>query len=515
VSPAPQPLSAARVLDRPLAEQPGDEAVVARGGRLTYAGLDELARASTGALWAVGVRPGDRIAVSLPNDLAIVGLFHAAMRLGAVWVGVNRPLAPPEKAYILKDCGVSVFLGDSEMVDQMAALGDQLDGVTLVRVGEEPWARLLAAADPPDVAPPDPLAPAGIAYTSGTTGFPKGAVHSQHNLMVPGAVMVASRRYGPGLRKADCFPFTILNLQVLSTLLVAQAGGSAVVMDRVDPVGIAEWVAAERPTSWNGAPAMFYGLAVNDEVEPAALASLEECWSGGSHCPPLTHERFTAKFGLTLHTTYGLTEAPTIVSITPPGDPVDPWLSGRPLPHLDVAILDPDGAPMAPDEVGEICLRATDRGPWAGVYRPMLGYWQRPEATAQALRGGYLHTGDLGSLDPAGYLHVEDRQSSVILRGGANVYPAEVERVIDEFDGVAASCVVGMADERLGERVMAVVELDEGAAVDLDELRRHLSANLARYKLPEQIVVQRLPRNSMGKVSRRDLGRQFADESPA
>jgi len=512
VSPGGPPLSAARALDAPLAARPDAEAVVARGGRLTYAELDTLATTSIAALGALGVRPGDRVAVSLGNDLPIVGLFHAAMRLGAVWVGVNRQLAPPEKAYILRDCGASVFLGDREMVDQVAGRSDGVEA-TLVTVGDDRWAALTAAdrLGPPA---PDPLAPAAIAYTSGTTGFPKGAVHSQHNLMVPGAVLNATRGYGPSLKKADCFPLTILNLQVLSTLLVAQAGGTAVVMDRVDPLGIAEWLAAERPTHWNGAPAMLYGLAADDDVPPDALASLDEVWTGGSACPAATLESFGGKFGVTVATTYGLTEAPTMVAITPPGEQGHDRRSGRPLPHLDLRILDEGGRPAAAGTPGEICVAAVTDGPWAHLYRPMLGYWRRVEATERALAGGVLHTGDLGRLDGDGYLHVAERQSSVILRGGANVYPAEVERVIDEVAGVAASCVVGVADERLGERVMAVVELDEGAEVDPDALRAHLAANLARYKVPESIVLGRLPRNAMGKISRRDVVDLLGDARP-
>jgi acyl-CoA synthetase (AMP-forming)/AMP-acid ligase II len=317
--------------------------------------------------------------------------------------------------------------------------------------------------------------------------------------------MVAARGWGPGLRKADCFPFTILNLQVLSTLLVPQCGGTAVVMDRVDPVGIAEWLTAERAGVFNGAPAMLYGLAHSDEVDPGALAGLDEVWSGGSPLPEGTRQAFQKRFACPLCTTYGLTEAPTLVAITSPGDQDHLQTSGVPLPHLEVAILDADGVEVGAGETAEICLRGVREGPWAGAYRPMLGYFERAEASAAALRGGWLHTGDLGSLDDEGYLYVADRQSSLILRGGANVYPAEVERVLDEFPGVAASCVVGVADDRLGERVVAAVEALPGADLDLEALRAHCGANLARYKVPERFVLGPLTRNSMGKVSRRDV----------
>jgi long-chain acyl-CoA synthetase len=517
-----QPLSAARILDEPLAARPDAEAVVARSGRWTYRQLDAEADRLAQALVAAGLRPGDRLAVSLGNDLPLVALFHAAMRVGLVWVGVNRALAPPEKAYLLDDSDAVAFIADTA---PDGALSCRPDGsrrrLLAVDAGAgSEWSGLLTAgADLPP--PPDPLAAAAIAYTSGTTGFPKGAVHSQHNLVLPGRMLVASRGYGPGLRKADCFPLTILNLQVLSTLLVPQCGGAAIVMDRVDPVGIADWLAAERATTWNGAPAMLYGLAYSDDVQPEQLASLDDVWSGGSYCPPATAERFEAKFGHVVHPSYGSTEVPTVVTLAPRGVQPDLSASGTPLPHLAVHILAEDGHERPPGEDGEICVGPSADPAFRSLYRPMLGYWNQPEATRQALRGGVLHTGDIGSVDDNGALVVRDRQTSLILRGGANVYPAEVSRVVDAFPGVAASCVLGVPDDRLGARVVAVIELNgdiDRVAFDLDGLAAHCRANLARYKVPERFFIALLARNAMGKVVtaevRRGLGAVDLDAAP-
>ena len=479
------PASVAHVFDRALAEDPGREALVTRSRRLTYSELDRLADRAAQALRAMGVAPGDRVAASLPNEVDVVAAFHGAMRLGAVWVGVNRALAAPEKRYLLDDCGASLLLCEEEVpdVDVRSVLVDE-------------WrAAVDAAADGPVGVVIDPHAPAGIAYTSGTTGHPKGAVHSQWNLLVPGSVLVATRGYGPDLRKGDCFPFTILNMAVLTTLLVSQAGGCSVVMDRMDAEGIADWIRTERVTTWNGPPALLHSLATNEAVAAEDLASLDEVWTGGSDCPEVIRAMFEAKFGLPVLATYGQSEAPTIVSIDPRGGPHVDGSSGRPLPHLAVRIADPvDGA-------GEICV-----GPADDRYRLMLGYWGKPDATAEALAGGELHTGDVGFLDDEGNLHVRDRKSLLIIRGGANVYPAEVERVLHEAPGVTACAVLGVPDERLGERVVALVELEEGAVVDPDSLRAHCEANLARYKVPERfVVVDAFPRNAMGKIIRKDL----------
>ncbi|MEQ1787248.1 MAG: fatty acid--CoA ligase family protein, partial [Acidimicrobiales bacterium] len=331
----------------------------------------------------------------------------------------------------------------------------------------------------------------------GTTGRPKAAVHSQWNLLVPGAVLVESRGYGPELRKGDCFPFTILNLAVLTTLLVSQAGGCSVVMDRMDAEGVAEWIRTERVTTWNGPPALLHSLVALDSVAPDDLASLDEVWTGGADCPEAIRAAFEAKFGLPVLATYGLSEAPTVVAIDGRDGGHVAGASGRPLPHLAVRIADTAGATLPIGETGEVCVRPAD-----DRYRLMLGYWGRPEATAETLAGGELHTGDLGFLDEGGYLHLRDRKSLLIIRGGANVYPAEVERVLLEAPGVVAAAVLGVPDERLGERVVAVVE----GHPDDDELRAHCLAHLAAYKVPERFVrVAALPRNAMGKIVRADL----------
>lgn len=486
------PETVARVFDRALADDPDREALVTRSQRLTYAQLDRLADRAAHALADLGVGTGDRVAASLPNEADVVVAFHGAMRLGAVWVGVNRALAPPEKRWQLADCGASLLLADEP-------LGDA--GVPVVDTTA--WRSAVDAADDGSVdLDVDPYGPAGIAYTSGTTGRPKGAVHSQHNLLLPGAVLVATRGYGPDLRKGDCFPLTILNMAVLTTLLVSQAGGTSIVMDRIDAEGVAEWIRRERVTTWNGPPALLHSLAHRDDIDPSDLASLDEVWTGGADCPEAIRSAFAARFGLPVLATYGLSEAPTVVSIDGrAGDDHVPGASGRPLPHLAVRIAGDDGASRRAGEAGEICVGPTD-----DRFRTMLGYWERPDATAEALVGGELRTGDIGFLDDDGRLHVRDRKSLVILRGGANVYPAEVERVLLDHPAVEAGAVLGVPDERLGERVAAVVQPAAAAEVDVDDVRAHLLANLARYKVPEQItVVDALPRNAMGKIIRTEL----------
>lgn len=492
------PTSIARVFDRALAADPAREALVTRSARLTYGELDALADRAAYALADLGVRPGDRVAASLPNEWEVVVAFHGAMRLGAVWVGVNRVLAAPERQYLIDDSGARLLLAETEVAATAAR-------VTPLDVAG--WrAALDAAPHTPWTGPAvDPFAPAGLAYTSGTTGHPKGAVHSQHNLLLPGAVLVQTRGYGPALRKGDCFAFTILNLAVLTTLLVSQAGGTSIVMDRIDAHGVAEWIERERITTWNGPPALLHSLAERDDITADSLRSLREVWTGGADCPESIRRAFETKFGRPVLATYGLSEAPTVVSIDSPDGLHRPGASGRPLPHLRVRIADEHGATAAPGDTGEIRVSAAD-----DRYRPMLGYWNRPEASAEALDQGELRTGDLGFLDDQGFLHIRDRAGLLIIRGGANVYPAEVERALANHRHVAAAAVFGVADERLGERVAALIEVRDREAFARDgginAVLDHLREQLARYKVPERIaVVDALPRNAMGKVVRTGL----------
>jgi acyl-CoA synthetase (AMP-forming)/AMP-acid ligase II len=491
------PRTVANVFAAVVATDPDREALITRSGRWSYAELDRLCGRAAHALAALGVRAGDRVAGALPNDLDVVLAFHGAMRLGAVWVGINRALAPPEKQYLLDDSGTAVLLCDAATADQAGGSGTR---VIAVEDGANEWHDALEAApDAPFVSDVDPFAPAGIAYTSGTTGYPKGATHSQHNLLVPGAMLGTSRGWGPTLRKGDFLALTILNMQVLTTLTTAQAGGCSIVFDRNDPVGVAEWIRRERVTVWNGPPALVHSLAHDEAVTPDDLATLAEVWNGGGDCPEPVRAAFEEKFGKPVLMTYGLSEAPTVVTIDDPDGRHAIGGSGRPLPHLEIRVVD-----------DELCVAPASTGAYTGVYRPMLGYWNRDEATAETLRDGVLHTGDLGFVDDDGFVHVRDRLSLVIIRGGGNVYPAEIERVLHERPEIEACAVVGLPDERLGERVAVAVQLRDGATVTEDELREHCLANLAKYKVPERwLFVDDFPRNTMGKIQRRDLPALF------
>jgi acyl-CoA synthetase (AMP-forming)/AMP-acid ligase II len=501
------PRSVAAVLDDALASAADREALVGRTGRFTFASLDHEVSAAATVLHGAGLRAGDRIAASLPNDVDIVVAFLAAMRLGLVWVGINRVLAPVEKVFILRDADASALITTADIADSVASHPTALQTVWTVDAPGS-WRDAIADArgTPPPVHRVDPHAPAAIAYTSGTTGFPKGAVHSQHNMLWPG---VDGRENDPAPadeRHGVLLPLTLLNLQVLGPVFAFVKRTTCVCVDRTDPVGLAEWIRAERITRLTMVPTIAHDLLTSPAVDPSSLATLRRPECGGAATPPSLRELYRRRFGREVLTGYGLTEAPTALTREMPGDDLVAGSSGRPFAVVDVFIADDDGTELPVGATGEICVRSRREGAWAGVYTPFLGYWRRPEATREALRGGVLHTDDIGCIDDAGRLFVRDRRVDVVVRGGANVYPAEVERVLHEHPSVIAVAVLGVADRRLGEVVAAVVQFDGERPVDESELAAFCRERLAAYKVPQHWrFVADFDRTPMGKIRKAPL----------
>lgn len=493
-------------------------AVIGRAGRLTYEALDRAANRVAHALIDLGIRPGDRVGASLPNDVDIVVAFLGVMRVGAVWVGIPRVLAPAEKAYITRDTEMTLLLAEPAVVDEHRRRPDEFaPDLRVVTVGGAEWdERLAAAGDRRPDTTVDPFAPAAIAYTSGTTGRPKGVVHSQHNLLVPGAVAVAAGEFPPHGPIATSAPMAILNLFVLVPLTAFQAGASCVIMDNNDPGTIADWIDHEQIMHLTVVPTVYHDLLDDPAVTADRLASLARPRSGGAAVTETLRSRWLEKFGRRLTSSLAMTEAPTYVTREDPAEPRLEGSLGRAVAHVRITIVDADDRPVPTGQAGEICVSPATEGPWAGVYTPMHGYWGQPSESRQALRGGMLHTGDVGRLDADGNLFLVDRKSSLIIRGGSNIYPAEVERVLD-LDPRVDECVLApRPDERLGEVTVAFVRLAAGAVADGDELRALCAEHLARYKVPDEIrFVEDFPRTALGKPHRSELARSLQTTSEA
>jgi long-chain acyl-CoA synthetase len=471
--------SVAGVLDEPLRRRPDDEALVDARHRLTYRQLDARVGEIAAGLSQLGLGSGDRLAVSLPNGVDIVVLFLATMRLGAVWVGVHPAMAAPERAWLLDDAEADVVIDASTDLDSLRR--PPLDTM-------------------PDV---DPRAPAVIAYTSGTTGRPKGAVHDQHHLLLPGEVIVHDRMAGRGERVGVHLPLTTANLLVLGPLLAFQGGGTCICTDVANPAALARWVGEEQVEHLSTSPAIVHDLVEHPDVTADDLAPLTRLGVGGASCPEELRSAYERRFGRTFTTGYGLTEAPTAVTQETERVPHVAGASGRPMAHVTIVITDGEGRPLPAGEEGEICVGPATTGAWAGRWRGMHGYWRRPDATAATRWGSLLRTGDIGFVGDDGYLRVLDRRTDLVNRGGANVYPAEVVRVLLEHPAVADAYVFGRPDERLGQEVAAAVTLRPSTAVTADDLRLHCRERLSGYKVPTVVaIVDELPRNAMGKVDR-------------
>ncbi|WP_176489006.1 class I adenylate-forming enzyme family protein [Rhizorhabdus dicambivorans] len=497
----------ADVLEQPLRERPDSEALVDRNSRYSYAELDGAVNAACQALMGFGIRAGDRIAASSFNSADLIIAFLASQRLGAIWIGMNRVLAPREKLYLLLDCEASLLLIDDENLSGLvSSLQDADFKPRIVRMNgtlqDDEWrvaVREAAGAPRADVAI-DPHAPALISYTSGTTGRPKGAVHSQHNVAVVAAAWVARGDWDVGLRRGCAQAFTINNIMIRAGVLAFAGGGTLICMDRTDPEGVADWVEKESIEVLFAVPTMLHDLLMDPRVSNRRLPSLVRPLTGGASLPDNVRRAFRERFGSEVQLVYGLTEAPTSVAQTDPTEPFVPGSSGRAFPHLEIGILDEEQKMVALGEAGEVAIRASRTGAWAGVYTPLLGYWRRPEATAQALKNGWLLTGDVGRLDEEGRLYILDRRNDMIIRGGANIYPAEVERTMEEHPHVAAAAVVGLPDDRLGQVVAAVVQPARDEP-DLAEIDAWLRTQLAGYKVPKYYyVADAMPRNAMNKI---------------
>jgi acyl-CoA synthetase (AMP-forming)/AMP-acid ligase II len=281
-----------------------------------------------------------------------------------------------------------------------------------------------------------------------------------------------------------------------------------VLCDRHDAPSIAARVRDEKVVCISVVPTIFYELLTSPDVRPSDLATLTKPRTGGAAMAEGIKQLFTERFGVRPVTSYASTEAPTLVTRQDENAVPVEGSCGPALPHIEVKILADDDREVSGGKAGEVCFGPRPDGEWAGVYRTMLGYWNQPEETAETLRGGMVHSGDIGKLDHHGELFLLERRSQLIIRGGSNIYPAEIERVLRRDARIADCCVVARPDARYGEVVIAFVEAPPGSGPTADELRALCAANLARYKVPGEFrFVETLPRGPLGKVSRADVKR--------
>jgi fatty-acyl-CoA synthase len=499
--------------ERRLRISPERDAIWFEGTTTSHRGFAERVRRAASALAALGVRAGDRVAWTGGNHPSALETLYACGQLGAIWVPVNARLTAPEAQYVLEHSGASVVVHGRDHGELADALRDRLPGVRAWLAAEPPgtggadslpYEELLGGAAPEARDEPVSLEdPCLVMYTSGTTGRPKGAVLTHGNMtwnatnQVLGMDFAADERT---LALAPLFHIGGLNGTVNPTLL---RGGCAVVVRRFHPAETLQVIEEQRVNSFFAVPTMLDAMSREPGFATRDLSALRTIGAAGAAVPIPTLRTWLDR-GVTMQQCYGMTEASPGCTVLDPADAERKVGSaGKPLFFTDVRILRPDGTEADVDEVGEVVVS----GP-----NVMAGYWQDPEQTAAVLRDGWYHTGDAGSLDADGFLYIRDRYKDMIISGGENVYPAEVESALLELPGIVEAAVIGVSDPRWGEAGMAVVVPAPGSALDADAVRTALRERLAGFKVPTHVeFVDELPKTATGKIRKPDLRERFGN----
>ena len=470
---------------------------------LTYADLHRAAAAVAGDLVARGIEPGDRVGLVLPNIPAYPILFYGALYAGAVVVPMNPLLKSREVEYYLKDSGMSLVFGwdgGGDAVPQGAeAVG--IPSVMVGALGPSPSSSDTAdgdAVDTPVERADDDTAV--ILYTSGTTGQPKGAELTHDNLQLQ---CPHHRRptLDPDPTADDvimgCLPlFHVFGLTCgLNAAVIA--GACLTLIPRFDAGKALEVVARDKVTVFEGVPTMYAGMLHHADADSADMSSLRTCITGGSAMPVEILNSFEKAFGCEIFEGYGLSETSPVASFNQPGHDRKPGSIGFEVPGCELRVVDDEGNDVEDGDPGEIAIRGEN---------VMKGYWGRPDATAEAIPDGWFRTGDIATKDADGYYTIVDRKKDLIIRGGYNVYPREIEEVLYEHPAVAEAAVIGIAHDDLGEDVGAAVAFKQGESATVEDLQAFVKERVAAYKYPRQIwIVEELPKGPTGKILRREV----------
>ena len=508
-------LSTAAFADRPYLVY-GDET-------LTYAQTHAKADAVAAWLLANGVKPGDRVAVALRNFPEWMVIYWACVSVGVAVVGMNAWWTTDEMAYALGDSAPKVLFLDDERLVRVQARPDMAAGIKLVGVrlaaahaGVTTWDDVIAAGGAmPEVAV-DPEADACIFYTSGTTGNPKGAqlthrgcVANLFNLMYDGASTARAMHLATGIEPPAeaAIPVTLITTPLFhvtanncGAYATTAAGGKLVMMYRWEAGEALKLIERERVSSMSGVPVMARELINHPDFLTADTSSLVALAGGGAQVPPDLVLKIDAKVSTARPGTgYGMTETCGIITSVSGDFFVDkPDTAGPSMPNFEAKCVDDEGNTVAPGAIGEL---------WVKGSSVIKGYINRPDATAASITDGWLHTGDVARIDENGFIFIVDRKKDMVLRGGENVYCAEVEATVYRHAAVAECCVFGVADERLGEEVGVAVVLKPGEKLSDTELREHCAVLIAKHKVPRYVwfLDEPLPRNASGKFLKREL----------
>jgi len=463
---------------------------------MTYGELDDAAARLAALLHTGGLEPGDRVGVMLPNVPQFAVAYYAVLRAGGIVVPMNPLLKAREVEYYLRDSGARDLIVSHEVAAE-AAHGATAVGVSLRVVAPEPFCELLAAVAP---AAGTVARAAGdtavLLYTSGTTGRPKGAELTHGNLHRNSAIFASALlQLGPDDVIVGCLPFFHAFGQTCCLNAAVASGSTVTLIPRFDARATLAAIADERATVFAGVPTMYSTLLEQARHDTVHTSSLRVCVSGGAALPVEVLRSFEEKFGCVILEGYGLSETSPVASFNHPGRERKPGSIGTPIDGVEFRLIDDEGKDG--DNIGEIAIRG---------HNIMKGYWQRPEETEAAFVDGWFLTGDIGRVDDDGYYYIVDRKKDLIIRGGYNVYPREVEEVLYEHPAVREAAVVGVPHQSLGEEIGAAVVLTGGASAAPEELRDFVKQRIAPYKYPRHVwLVDELPKGPTGKILRREI----------
>jgi long-chain acyl-CoA synthetase len=492
-------MNLAASLARNAADNPDRVAIHLGDQTTSYRELDDQSARVAGLLAARGIAPGTPIGIMLPNVPEFASVYYGILRTGAVVVPMNPLLKAREIAYYLGDSGAPVIFAWHVTAPEVE-IGAKEAGAEAILVDPATFPDILATASPaPQVADRAAYDTAVVLYTSGTTGHPKGAELTHANLINNVEVSAADLfQLGPDDLIFGGLPLFHASGQTCTLNAAILTGAWPSVLPRFDAAKALGILADERVTIFAGVPTMFSALLHVPDRSNYDVSALRLCISGGAAMPVEVLRQFEDQFDCIVLEGYGLSETSPVASFNHPDRERKPGSIGTPIRGVEMRVVDAAGAEVPQGEVGEIAIRG---------HNIMKGYLNKPDATAEAISAdGWFRTGDIGRVDADGYYYIVDRKKDLIIRGGYNIYPREIEEVLYEHPEVAEAAVVGMPHPELGEEVGAAVALKPGATVTPDELRSYVKSQVAAYKYPRRVwIVDALPKGPTGKILKKEI----------
>jgi long-chain acyl-CoA synthetase len=501
----------ATILRESAMKSPDKPVTLLDGNPMSYAELDQASDRVAANLQSLGVNPGDTVGIQLPNIPQFLMAYFGVLKAGAVAVPMNVLLKAPEVAFYLGDSGAKVLITFAGFLDDAAKGAAEAGVKDVFAVGVDdsnekakPFEQLLATASGTESPHPvfetrEPQDTAVIIYTSGTTGKPKGAELSHFTLYMN--CDIPGRLFDMQDNDVVITALPLFHVFGLSSVLNTSVrfAGTMSLIPRFDAGTVLETIQRDHATIMEGVPTMFVALLHHPDVDNYDVSTLRMAVSGGAPIPAEVMDAFEKKFGVVILEGYGLSETASTTTFNVSAEERKAYSVGKPIWGTETQIWSEDGQLLPPgkDNVGELVTRGA---------HVMKGYLNRPEETAEAFAGGWFHTGDLGYMDEDGFFFIVDRKKELIIRGGYNVYPREVEEVLYAHPSVAEVAVIGVPDDRLGEEVRAVIALKSGQTLDEAEAIAFCKERLAAYKYPRSVqFIDALPKNATGKILKKEL----------